>query len=176
MRYLTIALVMLLASCSGKQVLNSSPLGYSFMPKYLSLDSIGPKIPSDPSLVIDTSFEDYKAIPIKLGVYALKNSQGKVDSITLPRGVLFSEKKTAYYLFYEAEYKRMKTQLYYSDYLAKTYYDKSLAAEKLYQDEIIRLRKEAERSWLEKNIGYLGFASGILTAILTEVAVIKLSK
>lgn len=176
MRYLTLSLIILLASCTGKQVLSENPLGYSFMPKYLNLDSVGPKIPSDPSLVIDTSFSDYKSIPVKLGVYFLKNTQGKLDSVTFPAGVLFSEKKTAYYLFYEAEYKRMKTQLFYSDYLNKTYYDKSLAAEKLYQDEILRLRKEAKRSWLEQNIGYIGFSAGILSAIFTEVAVIKLSK
>jgi hypothetical protein len=142
----------------------------------MNLDSIGPKIPSDPSLVIDTSFEDYKSIPLKMGTYFLRNSQNKLDSMLLPIGVLISPKKAGYFVFYEAEYKRLKTQLYYSDYLNKTYYDKSLAAEKLYQNEIVRLEKEVKRSWLEQNIGYIGLISGILTSVITEYCVLKVSK
>lgn len=176
MKYLTFIFVLFLASCSSKQVLNDRPLDYSFMPSYLSMDSVGPKIPSDPSIVIDTSFKDFKSIPISLGTYCLKGSNNKTDSTILPGGILFSPKKAAYYVFYEAEYQRLKTQLFYTDYLNKTYYDKSLAAEKVYQDEIVRLRKEVKRSWLEQNIVYIGFFSGITTAILTEYVVIKASK
>ena len=175
MRYLALILVLCMASCSPKQAMNDRPLEYSFMPSYLSMDSVGPKIPSDPSIVIDTSFKDFKSIPILSGSY-LKSTQNKSDSITLPGGILFSPKKAAYYVFYEAEYQRLKTQLFYTGYLNKTYYDKSLAAEKVYQDEIVRLRKEVKRSWLEQNIFYIGFLSGIATAILTEYAVFKSSK
>jgi hypothetical protein len=139
------------------------------------MDSVGPKIPSDPSIVIDTSFKDFKSIPISLGTYYLKGSN-KLDSITLPGGILFSPKKAAYYVFYEAEYQRLKTQLFYTDYLNKTYYTKSLAAEKVYQDEIVRLRKEVKRSWLEQNMVYIGFLSGLTTCIFTEYCVLKASK
>lgn len=142
----------------------------------MNLDSIGPQIPSDPSLVIDTSFADFQSIPLKMGTYFLRSSQNKVDSMQFPAGVLISPKKAGYYVFYQAEYKRLKTQLYYSDYLTKTYYDKSLAAEKVYQDEIVRLEKEVKRSWLEQNIGYIGLISGILTSVITEYCVLKVSK
>lgn len=175
MRYLTLILVLLMVSCSTKQILNDRPLGYSFMPSYLSMDSVGPKIPSDPSLVIDTSFKDFKSVPVLSGTYYLKSGT-KLDSTILPGGVLFSPKKAAYYVFYEAEYQRLKTQLFYTEFLNKTYYTKSLAAEKLYQDEIVRLKTEVKRTWLEKNVVYIGFVSGLATAILTEYAIFQAIK
>ena len=176
MRYfITLICALFLASCSPKQVVND-PLGYSFMPKYLNLDSIGPKVPSDPTVIIDTTFKDFKTIGVRSGIHYFKNESNKADSIVLPSGLLLSPYKGAYYVFYEAEYKRMKTQLYYTDYLNKQYYDKSIAAEKLYQDEIVRLRKEAQRSWLEQNSIYLGFIFGIATAVVTEWTVIHVAK
>lgn len=175
MRYLALILVLLVVSCSTKQILNDRPLEYSFMPGYLSMDSVGPKIPSDPSLVVDTSFKDFKSVPVLSGMYYLKSGT-KLDSTILPGGVLFSPKKAAYYVFYEAEYQRLKTQLFYTEFLNKTYYTKSLAAEKLYQEEIVRLKKEVKRTWLEKNVVYIGFVSGLATAILTEYAIFQAIK
>jgi hypothetical protein len=178
MKYIiAIISIICLASCSPKQVVNSDPLGYSFMPKYLNLDSIGPKIPSDPSLVVDTSFPDYQSVPItRAGSYYLKLSSNKMDSISLLAGIEISPKKAGLYVFYQAEYKRLKTQLYYTDYLNKQYYDKGIAAEKLYQDEIVKLQKQVQRSWLEQNSIYIGFICGAATAILTEWAVVHVQK
>lgn len=178
MKYLiTLLSVLFLISCSPKQVTNNDPLGYSFMPKYMNLDSIGPKIPSDPSLVVDTSFPDYQSIPVtKAGTYYLKLNSTKMDSISLLAGIEISPKKAGLYVFYQAEYKRLKTQLYYTDYLNKQYYDKGIAAEKLYQDEIVKLQKQVQRSWLEQNSIYIGFALGIVSAVITEWAVVHVQK
>lgn len=167
MRYALFLVALLTASCS-KQVLEGPPLQYSYMPKYFDFDSIGIRLPTDPSKVVDSTLQDYKSIPVQGG----RIFDGQ-DSLEAPLGVLLSERKAAKYVFYEAEYERQKVELQYAKYLSKEYYDKSLEAEKLYQQEIIRLRKEAKRSWLEKNAPYLGFVAGILTSVLTEIAVLK---
>lgn len=169
MRYAILFAALLAASCS-KQVLEGPPLQYSYMLKYLDIDSIGISLPSDPGKVVDSTLQDYKSIPVEGGIIF-----DGADSLQAPPGVLLSEKKAMLYVFYEAEYERQKVELKYSKYLSQEYYDKSLEAEKLYQDEIIRLRKAAERSWLEKNAPYIGFAAGILSAMITEMAVIKLA-
>jgi hypothetical protein len=169
MRYLAFALLFLVASC-GKQVLDGPSLQYSYMPKYLDIDSIGAALPSNPEAIIDSSTEDFKSIPVYGGTVF-----NGYDSLYAPAGVLISEAKASKYVFYEAEYDRLKLELKYAKHLTQEYYQASLAAEKLYQDEIIRIQKEARRSWFEKNAPYLGFAAGILSAVLTELAVIKLA-
>jgi hypothetical protein len=174
MKYILL-ISLFLFSCS-KQISNIPPLGYSYMPNYINLDTLGTKVLADPSTLIDTNFQDFKTIPIKIGLHYFKNDQNKVDSIILPRGSLISEKKAALFLFYETEYKRLKVQLYYTNYLNKEFYDKSISAEKLYQNEIVRLKKECERNWFERNMIYIGFIGGILTAVITEYSVVKITK
>lgn len=169
MRYMVFILFFLVASCS-KQVLDGPPFRYSYMPKYLDIDSIGAVLPQDPEVVIDSTLQDFKSVPVYGGIIFDGD-----DSLQAPAGVLISEAKAAKYVFYETEYDRLKIELKYAKHLTQEYYDASLAAEKLYQQEIIRLQKEAKRSWLEKNAPYLGFAAGILSAVLTEIAVIKLA-
>jgi hypothetical protein len=58
----------------------------------------------------------------------------------------------------------------------KEYYDKSLSAEKLYQAEIVRWRKEAQRSWLEKNMAYIGFGAGLVTMIFVDFALFQAAR
>lgn len=164
-----IVLAVLLGNCS-KQIQKGPALGYSFMPRYLDTDSIGVKIPKNVDEVVDSSLEDYKSIPVLGGTI-----YNGTDSIKAPMGVLFSEKKTAQYIYFESEYNRLKVELKYLKYLNQEYYDKSLSAEKLYQDEINRLKEKSKRSWLEKNGPYIGFAAGILSAVLTELMVIKIA-
>lgn len=169
MRHMVFALLLLAVSCS-KQVMEGPPLRYSYMPEYLDIDSIGAVLPSNPEVVVDPSIKDFKSIPVYGGIVF-----DGYDSLPAPAGVLISEAKASKYVFYETEYNRLKVELKYAKHLTKEYYDASLAAEKLYQDEILRLQKEAKRSWFEKNAPYLGFAAGILSAVLTELAVIKLA-
>lgn len=156
-------------SCS-KAVLNEPPLGYSFLPKQIDLDTIGPKITAamDPST--DTSLQDFVSIPLGQGRFI--NSKTK-DSLNIPRGVLISDKKAAMYIFYKSEHDRLTTQVKYSNYLMGEYYSSAKAAEILYQKKIADLTKSNQRSWLEQNVGYLGFMLGIASTILTEYMVVK---
>lgn len=171
-RSILIALIAIyFVGCSPKQTLNEPALGYSFMPKYMNLDSIGPALPALPDSLANKNALEYKSKPIFGGKYI----EGK-DTSMLPPGVLISEKNAVRYIFYEAAYKRVSLELDYSKFLCKDYYDKSLAAERLYQDEIKRLRKEVKRSWLEQNIPYIAFIGGIASAVLTEWAVLHVSK
>jgi hypothetical protein len=122
--------------------------------------------------VVDTNLHDFTSIAVDSG----KLTTIYKDTIKLHSGVLISEKKAALYIYYKSSYdylykKAMLTNKLYSDY-----YDKSLDAEKVYQNDIISLTKKTERSWLEKNIVYFGFIAGAATCILTEYAVIKTAK
>jgi len=165
---LLLSIAMIMASCSP-QVLNEPPLQYSFMPKFLDIDSIQPILEGDTNDVLDPSYHDFVSIPVDSGM--LHTVYG--DSMEIPEGVLISDRKAVLYLYYKSGWERYKTESKYSQYLMKAYYDKSKAAEILYQDEIVRLQKKARRTWLEKNMGYLGFMAGLATAILTEIFVIK---
>lgn len=157
-----ILLFLFYAGCS-KQVLNQPPLKYSAMPRYLNLDSVGVSLPSNPSEAIDSSLKDFRSIPMMAGDTCDRG------------GILVSDRRYAEYVFYKAGYTRQKVELKYSKYLMREYYNKALASEEVYQNEILRLRKEAERSWLEKNMGYIGFLGGVLSAVLTEILIIKVA-
>lgn len=91
----------LLSSCT-KQVLNESPLGYSFMPAYPNIDSIQPLVIKDTNKVVDSTMKDYVSIPIDSGAWFNKNRQ------TLPYGVLFSERKSALYVFYKSAWEEQQ--------------------------------------------------------------------
>lgn len=170
---LIFSLIMLLVvmGCIPRQAVSEQPLGYSFMPKYMNLDSIGPALPALPDSLASKHALSYKPKPIFGGKYI----DGR-DTTYLPSGILISEKDAVKSIFYEAAYKRVSTELEYSKFICKDYYDKSLAAEKLYQDAIKDLRKEVKRTWLEQNAPYIAFFGGVLTAILTEWAVFQGTK
>ena len=168
-RTIHILILLSLVGCSPK-VLDQQPLRYSFMPKYLDLDSIGIALPANPDTLVREDAIHFQPKPILGGTLI---DEG--DTTLLPPGVLISEKSSVLYVFYESAYRRQQVELEYSKSMSREYYDKSLEAEKLYQDEIIRLRQKAKRSWLEKNMGYIGFAAGLITAILTETVVVKLT-
>lgn len=158
--------LLLVASCTPKVVSNDPPLGYSFMPGYLNIDSIQPFKLDDTSRVVDSTYEDFQTIPIDGGRLIGVNK----DTTKLPAGLVISDRKGALYVFYKAGWERQHKELLYTKYLMKEYYDKSKSAEVLYQKEIRDLEKKAERSWVEKNLGYFGFIAGIATAVLTSYA------
>lgn len=161
-KYIVFAIAILLASCSPK-VVTEAPLGYSFMPGYLNIDSIQPFNLDDTNRVVDSTLLDFASIPIEGG----KLIDQYKDTLKIPPGVLISDRKAMLYPFYRASWERQQKELKYTKYLMSEYYSKAKAAETQYQREILKLEKQAERSWLEKNIGYIGFGSGLLTAILT---------
>lgn len=163
---IVIAFLVLIASCS-KKIMKEEPLGYSVMPAYMDIDSIAPFNLDDTNRVVDdTSYDDFKSIPIDGGWLKMKD----LDSIKLPPGILISDRKAVLFTFYKASWTRQQSELKYCRYLMREYYDKAKEAEKLYQKEIIRLENLAKRSWLEKNIAYIGFGAGISTAILIVFA------
>lgn len=133
----------------------------SFMPKYLDFDSLRIDLPKEPSEILDPNLPYFKQFPLDSGKICPKN------------GILISDKTAAEYVFYKLGYQRLGMELKMAKYLLKEYYEKSLSVEKTYQDRIKSLEKENKRSWLEKNQGYIGFIFGIVTAILTEWAVLR---
>lgn len=157
--------VLLLSSCSNK-IVNETPLQYSFMPSYLDIDSIQPFNLDDTNRVVDSTLDDFQSIAIDGGNLICPDN----DTINLPPGILISDRKAMLYPFYKASWERQQKELKYTKYLMSEYYSKAKAAEILYQKEIVKLEKEAKRSWLEKNIGYIGFGAGLATAILTTYA------
>jgi|WetSurMetagenome_2_1015567.scaffolds.fasta_scaffold516741_1 hypothetical protein len=152
-----------LLSCSPKVVVDAPPLQYSYMPTLLNIDSIQPYNLDDTNRVVDSTLEDFASIPIDGG----KLIGPDKDTLNLPAGVLISDRKAMLYPFYKASWERQKTEVYYTKYLLSEYYSKAKTAEILYQKEIVKLEKKAERSWLERNIGYIGFGAGLATSILT---------
>lgn len=158
--------ILLLASCSPKQTLDKPPLQYSFMPRYLDLDSIQSLADQDTSVVVDSTYDDFKSMAIDPGILVTDNG----DTMDIPGGILISERKAALSLYYEAAWPRHVHELKYREYLMKSYYDKALAAEELYQQEIARLHRKSQRSWLERNAGYIGFGAALLTMMLRDYA------
>jgi len=158
--------IMLVASCAPKQALDKPPLQYSFMPKYLELDSIQPLADQDTSAVVDSTYEDFKSIAVGPGTLVTEDG----DTMEIPGGILISERKAALSLYYEAAWPRHVRELRYREYLMKSYYDKALAAESLYQQEIARLHLKSRRTWLERNAAYIGFGAALLTMILRDYA------
>lgn len=162
-RYIVILLLLLLTvGCSTTKMVEY-PLGYSLMPRYSTLDSmlLGEK-KEDSSKVVDSSYEDYESIAIDGGKLIDVNG----DTVELPGGVLISDYKAAMYLYYRSMYERREREIKYLKYILKSYEERMREGEKIYQYEITRLIKERERSWLERNIGYIGYILGISTTLM----------
>lgn len=170
MRYAVLIIMALLASSCTKEVLKEAPFG-SFMPGYLNIDSIQPITINDTATAVKPGTVDFVSIPLDSGV--LTNSDGKQK---IPLGVLISPRKAVLYNFYRGSWEEQQKELLYAKYLMKEYYDKSKSAEILYQNEILRWRKEAQRNWWEKNMGYLGFGVGALTVIAIDFAIYQVAK
>lgn len=176
------AAALIIVSCSPRNTTIEPALGYTFMPSYFDFDSIHVVLPKEPEEVIDTTLPDFKTFNIRSGLLTisyLDSTLKKVftDTIKLRYpGFIISEKTGQKYIFYKAGYTRQLKELEMSKYLSKEFYDKSRHVEALYQKEIERLRKGNQRTWLDKNMVYLGVASGIALTVLTEFAVIKTAR
>ena len=173
MRYILLTVLFLMAFSCTKQVLTEPPLKYSFMPSPVDLDSINPIVDGDTSDVVDSTFTDFKSIPIDSGWL----HTGTGDSIYAPGyGILISEYKAMLYPYYKSSWERYQKELNYAKYLLKEYYDKSKSAEILYQQEIIKWEKEARRTWLEKNMAYIGFFAGIMTMLMAQYTLMGITR
>lgn len=191
---LTIVIFILIGiiSCT-KKTLNGPPLNYSYLPEKLELDSVRSfiKISDEPRLEMPDhpdadSYRQFKSVPVRLNQLMLPDSiKQQIGS-----GILFSPYRSAMYTYYREKSRALEAYMEYykavsetnlerfknAKYLLDIYYDKAEAAEVLYQSEIVELKKEAKRSWFEKNLPYVGFAAGIALTLLTEFAVISVAK
>jgi len=166
MKNVTLVIIALfLVSCTNK-IIKETPLEYSFMPSYLNIDSIQPFNFDDTNKVVNSTLKDFTSISIEGGSLI----DDKKDTVVLPPGILISDRKAALYPFYKTGWERQQTELKYAKYLMTEYYNTAKSAEILYQQRIVELKEESKRTWLEKNLGYIGFTAGLATAILTSFA------
>lgn len=169
MRCFFIALFLLVTSCN-RLALNEPPLSYSVMPRYLELDSIKAVFDDDTSDVVDSSYTDFKSLPLDSGIlYTIYD-----DTMSIPPGILISDRKAALYIFYKSAWERYQVELKYMDILNREYYNKAKAAEVLYQEEIKRLKKRSQRTWIERNLGYIGFAAGVTVGLLNSAILVQI--
>src|SRR4030043_1286697 len=104
---IVMALLLWVSSCTPKIVSNDPPLGYSFMPGYLNIDSIQPFKLDDTNRVVDSTYEDFQTIPIDGGKLIGSNK----DTTKLPAGLVISDRKGALYVFYKAGWERQQKEL-----------------------------------------------------------------
>lgn len=162
-----IVLVLCLATAAQTQ----PPLGYSFMPKCIDLDSVVHIVPRDTSDVVDSTYSDFQSIALPdSGVFISYSG----DTMVLPAGVVISERKAALYVYYKSSWERQVSELRYMKYLLDVHCSKAKEAEVLYQHEIERVRKEAKRNWLERHAGYIGFGAALLVMAVRDYAVVNI--
>jgi hypothetical protein len=163
-------LVILIAGCQ-KQTLS---LRYDFMPKPLDADSLFYPIPKPNT----TGLEDYPFIAIEGGAADVCKDDSCTDfkKILLPAGTLFSDKATKEYAHYKVVVPKTEERLVVDRAMFKEYQKGIYRADSLYNDRIIFLEKQNQRSWLEQNMGYIGFLCGTAFAILIESVTVKAIK
>ena len=166
MKTLLLLFVIALASCNT-QVLQDKPIEYSMMPPYVDVEVLLPAWSKDST--IKDNLKDFSSLPVDSGCLITVYK----DTMIIPGGVLISDKKAAQFVFLKSNYEQQLVKIEIYDTLNKTYYRKSLEAEKVYQAQIKLLQQDVKRTWLEKNIVYMGFGAGLLLAILTEWAVLQ---
>jgi hypothetical protein len=157
----------LLLSCATTKFSEQQSLKYSYLPSKINIDSLLPFNIKDS--IVDFSLQDFKSMQLDSGrlitIYK--------DTIMTHSGILISEKKAALYVFYKNNCEYLDKKIILSNSLYTECIEKSLIAEKIYQEEIKNLKKQTEYNWLKENLVYFGFFAGIITAILTEFAVVK---
>jgi len=170
MKILLITILALITiSCSPSVVLEDAPLGYSIMPEYLELDSVYKLRGDDTNSVVDDSYTDFKSLSLDSGIYISRYG----DTVVIPGGVLISDRKAALYVYYKGSWERYRIEHYFLNKLMREYYDKAVASEALYQQEIDRLKKKSRRSWFERNLGYIGFGCGLLVGVVNSALLLQ---
>ena len=161
MKYISILFLLLAISCTN-QTLSDRPLNYSLMPEYFDVNTVLPPMTNNDS--ITRGLVAFKSFPIDSGEKSSKN------------GIVISPDSAAHFILTRSYCAYLQTKTHIQDTLIRTYYNKSLDAEKVYQEQIKLLQKDVQRTWLEKNIVYFGYVAGLATAILTEWAVTHVAK
>jgi hypothetical protein len=157
-----------LVGCATSQR-NITPLDYSYLPRYLDLDSVG--VPSKDTVYI-TKSPVFSPIPIFTGSKLTYNNK----STDLPPGLLVCEKDYGTALINKVRVERYVQEAIQQEKLRRDLYDASVKAEVLYQKRIVDLSKSNERSWLEKNSFYLGLGVGVLGLVSGEIVFFSVIK
>lgn len=166
-----VGLYLLFVGCAP-QLTRETPLGYTMLPSYLNLDSVYALVVDDTNAVVNESYTDFRSIPLDSGTLTTVYN----EKLKIPGGVLFSDRKAALHIFYRSAWERRGTELKAVKVLNKEYYNQTKAGELLYQREIERLRKQAERSWWEQNAAYIGFGAGVLVGVINNYVLLRISR
>jgi hypothetical protein len=162
---IAICLLAVIALCQGQ---DKTPLSYSFMPRCMDIDSVVHIAVGDTSDVVDSTYNEFPSIALPdSGLFVSFSG----DTLLLPPGIVFSERKAALYVYYRSAWERQATELYYMKMLVGTYCDKAKDAEFLYQKEIVSLEKKVKRNWFERNAGFIGFGAALLVMAVRDIAV-----
>lgn len=148
-----------------------TPIGYSSIPSYIDLYQIKEYDLDDTSRIIDSTYNHFQSIPLDTGTFiSIYN-----DTTYLPGGILISDRIAALYVFYKAGWERQQKELKSINIAFREFHSSAREIEHYYQEEIVSLRaslREAQkRTWLEENKGYIGFAAGLITAILVSYSI-----
>lgn len=155
---------------------NQSEILYNFMPeKSFVMDSLLIPIANFKDSL---KYDDFKSISINSGTGMIcdNDSCSKEKSIKLPAGILISDRTAVELTNNRIGINDANRRFIIAKELFNNYEKNVKVAEKLYDNRIQDLEKQAKRSWLERNIQYFGVLGGIAITLLTEFAVIKISK
>lgn len=166
---IAICLMALAALVLGEDKVQS----YSFMPRCVDIDSVVHIAVGDTNDVVDSIYNEFAAIALPDSGIFISTSG---DTLYLPPGIVFSERKAALYVYYKSAWERQATELYYMKMLVGTYCDKAKDAEFLYQKEIAVLEKKAHRNWFERNAGFIGFGAAIIVMSVRDIAITEIVK
>lgn len=116
------------------------------------------------------SYTDFKSISVDRGTGIQCEDDDCKDTVkvTLPAGVLLSDRKAYLYVYNEKMIEDVNRRLVIAKELYNLQANKANEAAQLYENRIEKLEKSNKRSWLEKNSIYIGFVIGVATAIAIE--------
>lgn len=171
-KLILLLLVLSLIGCQSV-VLKTQPLVYQFMPDSINvlndlLDTI-----SQPK---DTmKYDDFKTIGINngKGEICVDDSCDTTKIVTLPAGLLISDRKAYKFKYYEIKVDNVNKRLIITKDLLTSYYKQIKLAQQIYNDRILELEKQNQRSWFERNASYIGFAAGVVATIAVEYIAVR---
>ena len=160
----------------AKQVLYNDPVLYNYMPDSINImDTLLTTVKPSDKL---PQYDDFKSITINGGsAYSCTNDKCTVkDSVKLPAGIVVSDRTYFELLDKRAGIEDVNKRLIVAKELFTSYNKQVKVAEVLYDKQLQLLQKKTERSWIEKNAAYIGFAAGILTAIAVQSITVQITK
>ncbi len=156
-------LLLLITNFGFAQLLDSSKI----------MDSLLATIPSAKNL---EQYDDFKSISIDGGKgYQCKddNCKDTLMKITLPAGILMSDRKAYLFTYYEKMIEDANRRFIIAKEVNDAHKRQFNVLSNYYDKRIQELEKQNKRSWFERNNIYIGFVIGIATAIAIESITVK---